>query len=221
MSAVICMESCRLMSTRARQVSIWIWPLVAIVLVAVAGQVFGLLGAIITASSALAALLFTAAELLRSRRARQSAAVVAVIGAVAVMALFALQGVMPWSRTSARPGNALDLRGHRISASNLTGDLRGARLAGADLSAVNLHGRDLAGVDAPGTSLRNANLAGASLRGADLRGADLRGACLDTADLTGAELSGAEITGATIAVPPGTLVTGTPLPAGQRAPSCG
>jgi hypothetical protein len=32
------------MSTRARQVSIWVWSLVAIVLVAVAGQVFGLLG---------------------------------------------------------------------------------------------------------------------------------------------------------------------------------
>lgn len=116
LSAVVRVGSCLSMPTRTRQVSIWIWPVVAIVLVAVAGQIFGLLGAIIAASSAGAALLFTAAELLRSRRARQGAAVAAVATTVAVMAIFALQGAVPWSRASTGTGGALDMR---VTASRL------------------------------------------------------------------------------------------------------
>ena len=57
------------------------------------------------------------------------------------------------------------------------------------------------------TALRDANLTGAQLRGADLRGADLRGAQmreadLRGADLTGADLSHADLSGALLGVEP-------------------
>lgn len=211
------------MATTARRVSIWIWPVVAIVLVAVAGQVFGLLGSIIAASCAAAALLFTAAELFRARRARRDAALLSIGCVLIVVAIFTLQGAIPWSHAAVAAGEALvDARGKRPTADDLrVPTLRGALLDGADLTGLDLGGRDLAGAEAAGTAFRDADLAGASLRGADLRGSDLTGACLDGADLTGADLTGAKVTGATVTLPAGAVVSGSPLPVGERARSCG
>jgi hypothetical protein len=210
------------MATTARRVSIWIWPVVAIVLVAVAGQVFGLLGSIIAASCAAAALLFTAAELFRARRARRDAALLSIGCVLVVLAVFTLQGAVPWSRAVAAGGGLVDARGERPTPDDLrVPTLRGALLDGADLTGLDLGGRDLAGAEAAGAAFRDADLAGASLRGADLRGSDLTGACLDGADLTGADLTGAKVTGATVTLPAGAVVSGSPLPVGERATSCG
>jgi len=211
------------MSVPVRQVSIWVWPVVAIVLVAVAGQVFGLLGALIGAGCAAAALFFSAAEVVRTRRARRLAPIGALAFVLAVIAVFVLQGALPWSRGTPAPAAdvLLNARGERLTADDLReGNLRGAQLAGADLTGLDLPNRDLDGAAAPGAMFRDADLTGASLRGVDLRGADLSGACLDRADLTGADLNGARVGGATIAIPFGTTVTGTPLPPGLLAHSC-
>jgi len=210
------------MSAALRQVSIWVWPLAAIVLVAVAGQVFGLLGALISAGCTAAALFFSAAEVVRTRRARRIAPIAAVVAVVAVVALFVLQGALPWSwEIPARDDTIFDAHGGRVTIADIGArNLRGAHLAGADLTGLDLRNRDLAGADAAGAVFRDADLTGALLPGADLRGADLTGACLDGAVLTGTELTGAQVARATVAVPAGVPVVGSPLPPGQRANSC-
>jgi len=73
----------------------------------------------------------------------------------------------------------------------MSGDLRGAFLAGEDLSY-----REMRGVDLSGADLTDAQLAGSDLSDAVLRGSRLVGARLDDARLTGADLTGADLTGA-------------------------
>ncbi len=97
---------------------------------------------------------------------------------------------MASTRTEARD-EALGtlVRGPGSGQPDLSGDLRGARLAGADLREASLAGKDLTGADLTGADLRGANLRGARLVGAQLRGARLSGAELAGAVLRGADLS--------------------------------
>ena len=221
--------------TALRRLSVWSWPAAAIVVIAVAGQVFGLLGSIIAASAACCAVLFSAVEFLdnggySSRRQdmrRRFIAVLAFTATVGVITLFTSQGAVPWSRPA--PSNTaadgpVDLRGKQVIQAQVSeDDLRGALLAGADLSALDLRSRNLDGASAPGAVLRGANLAGASLQRVDLRGADLTRACLAGADLRGAVLDGADrtgtnLTGATTANPAPPESTSTTKP--NPAPTC-
>lgn len=198
---------------------VWLGPAVAIVLVAVTGQLFGILGAVLATGAACAILFFSAAEA-SDAFSRRQAVVLTLVALLLVMAIFAWQGALSWSAgLSWAPGDQTDRRGSRISPAD-TGKLRGALLAGADLKGLDLRRQSLAGASAPGATFENADLTDASLRGADLRGADLRGACLVRADLTGADLVGARVEGAQIILPPDALVVGTPLLAGRSALGC-
>jgi hypothetical protein len=200
------------MSTPARSTSlaaVWAGPAAAIVLVAVAGQLFGVLGAAIAVGCSAAAISFSAAEALAAGHRRRAFAVTALVVLLAVMAIFAWQGAWSWSRTVARSAGAEDLRGQRVDSGQVSA-LRGALLAGADLSGLELRGASLAGIVAPGATFRDSDLTSAALRGADLRGADLRGACLVHADLAGADLTGANVDGAAVALPSGAVTIGMP-----------
>ncbi|OZM81721.1 hypothetical protein CFP66_12220 [Pseudonocardia sp. MH-G8] len=209
------------MSTPARPTAlaaVWAGPAVAIVLVAVAGQVFGVLGAVIGVGCSAAAISFSAGEALADGHRRRAFAVAALVLLLAAMTVFAWQGAWPWSRATASAVGGDDLRGQRIEPDQVT-ELRGASLAGADLAGLEMRSADLAGVAAPGATFRDTDLTAASLRGADLRGADLRGACLIDADLAGADLTGANVAGAAVAVPEGVITIGTPA-SKTSPPSC-
>lgn len=198
---------------------VWLGPAVAIVLVGVTGQLFGILGAVLATGAACATLFFSVAEA-SDAFSRRRAVVLTLVVLLLVMAIFAWQGALSWSAgLSTARGDQTDRRGSLIAPAD-AGKLRGALLAGADLKGLDLRRRSLAGASAPGATFENANLTDASLRGADLRGADLGGACLIRTDLTGADLAGAHIEGAQVTLPPGAVVIGTPLPAGGSAPGC-
>lgn len=198
---------------------VWLGPAVAIVLVGVTGQLFGILGAVLATGAACATLFFSVAEA-SDALSRRRAVVLTLVVLLLVMAMFAWQGALSWSAGlfSARRDQT-DRRGSRITPVEV-GKLRGALLSGADLKGLDLRRQSLAGASAPGATFENADLTEASLRGADLRGADLRGACLVHTDLTGADLAGARVEGAEVNLPPGVVVIGTPLPAGRNALGC-
>jgi hypothetical protein len=204
-----------------RLAAAWIGPAVAIVLVAVSGQVFGLFGAVLAASATAAATLFSAAEIADTPLRRRGSVVLAVMAVIAIMAIFAWQGALPWWRVVPRSeSSASDYRGRPVP-QNEVSRLRGALLAGADLINLDLRGQSLAGVTAPGALFTGADLSDASLRGADLRGADLRNACLLRADLAGAQLAGARVDGARFDKPPTDPTIGiAALPGAQRSGGC-
>ena len=81
------------------------------------------------------------------------------------------------------------LSSQAIDAVDLSGDLRGAHLAGMDLSGRDLCGRDLTGAD-----LSECDLSGAELRGTCLEQATLFRCNLEGADLLAAKLRGADLT---------------------------
>jgi hypothetical protein len=203
----------------ARLATVWLGPAVAIVLIGGAGQLFGILGAILTTGAACATLFFSVAEA-SDVLTRRRAALLALVVLLLVMATFAWQGALSWSAgLSPAPGDQIDRHGSRITPADVR-QLRGALIAGADLKGLDLRGQSLAGAYGPGATFANADLSHASLRGADLRGADLRGACLVGTDLAGADLTGAYVEGTQVSLPPGVTVVGTPLPIGHSATSC-
>ncbi len=210
----------------------WVWPPVCIAVVAVAGQVFGLLGSAIAAGSAVAVLALVATDLLYTGGSSKRAwVVVGFAVAVTVVMCVLWQGGAEWVRDKVDSDDAVadapvaeDARGRDFTQEQLKEfRLRGAQLAGADLTGLDLHDLEFDGADAAGASFHGADLRGASLRGADLRGADFSAACLIDVELAGAQLAGADFDAATvdprISLPAGTTV-GTPLPAGERAESC-
>jgi hypothetical protein len=176
--------------------SIWAWPAVAIVAVALTGQFLGGIGAAVAAALVIVTALVVVGLRVVDEPSRPGLVAVALcVGVVAALALVIL--VVPAVRVPRHVPP--DLRGQRVSQADVDAmELRGARLSGAQLAGLDLRDEDLAGATANGASFRRARLDGVSLRGADLRGADLTGACLRGVDLAGALLAGARIDGADV-----------------------
>lgn len=182
---------------------LWLWPPLAVALVALGGYRFGIDGALTAAGSAISALVFVAGDFLYAGHRRRALAVLAVsLGAIAVVGLMWETHVpfsrLPTATQSVGPG-PVDLRGRTITQKQVPGiDLRGAQLAGSVLNGLNLRTKQMQGADARGASFSHADLSFASLRGADLSGADFSYACLIGTDLTGAILNGADVSHATL-----------------------
>lgn len=200
---------------------LWVWPPLAIALIAVAGYSFGIAGALITAASAIAALIFVAGDLLYSGQHRRAWVVVALgIGVIILVALM-WQTKIPWTRlrVAMQTGTSgtVTSRGMRISQAQVNKlNLRGAQLSGAVLNRLVLRQKQMEGITASGASFRHTDLSFASLRGADLNGADFSYACLIGTDFTGAFLDGANVDHAILNIhtlPPSTVkkLTGVPI----------
>lgn len=182
---------------------LWVWPPLAVALIAVAGYRFGIAGAITTAASSFAALVFVAGDFLYSGHRRRAFAVLALALAVILATGLQWQAKVPWIRRAAPVPAAVpspvNLRGATLTQARAAHlDLRGAVLPGAVLNGLSLRGRHMEGIAAPGISFRSADLSFASLRGADLNGADFSYACLIGTDFSGALLDGANVSNATL-----------------------
>lgn len=213
-----------------RRWALWAWPAIVITLIALAGQLFGAVGAIVIAGQTVATLLFIAGDQLLDRRPRNWLAISAVGAGTVVVLLLLWQSHAPSLRHggehAAPPKGPVDLRGKVVTPRDLSGVvLRGALLGGADMDTLDLTHHDLTGVSAPGVSLRASDLQRVHLRGADLRGADLGGACLRYADVAGANLAGAnvagaDLTGLTVAAAMKKTLIGKPAESSEHIPSC-
>ena len=215
--------------------SLWPWPALAIAVIALAGYVFGWLGAVIAAGQAVASLLFVAGDALLDLKRRAWLAIVAVVaGAAVVLVLLWQVHALEFVRSgnSGRGGNSgqtstlADLTGRTVTQAMLNGlSLRGAVLSGSKLDHLSLTDQSLNGVVAPGSSFIGSDLRGVPMRGAEFPGANFTGACLRGADLAGAELNGANITGADVTgidLPSAVRRTliGKPAAPGTHVPSC-
>jgi hypothetical protein len=213
-----------------RRWALWLWPAIVITLIALAGHLFGVVGAIVIAGQTVATLLFVAGDQLLDRRARSWLAVSAVGVGTIVVLLLLWQSHTPSLRRGAEHAapskGPVDLRGKVVTSRGLRDVvLRGALLDGAVMEKLDLTHHDLTGVSAPGISLQESDLQQVHLQGADLRGADLAGACLRNADVAGANLTGANVTGADLtglAVPASMRKTmiGKPAESSKPIPSC-
>ncbi len=218
---------------RHRRSSAWVWPALAVTVVALAGRFFGVWGALIVAGQTVATLLFAAADdsLNRSRRSWLTLTAVGA-GMIVIAVLFwqaSSSGILPKlgaGRAKVPSSGPVNLAGRRLTQSMLNAaDLRGATLSGADFNGLLLTRLSLAGAVAPGASFVRSDLQGISLRGADLRGADFSMACLRGSDLSGAQLrgvdiAGADITDAGLSRRVRRTMTGRPAPAGTHVRSC-
>jgi Pentapeptide repeats (8 copies) len=200
---------------------LWVWPPLAIALIAVAGYKLGIAGALTTAASAIAALFFVAGDILYSGQRRRAFAILAISLGVIIVTALLWQAKVPWVRPrfamqTAAPG-PFDLRGSTVTQAQAARlNLRGALLSGAVLDGLDLRGKQMEGVSAAGASFRHADLSFASLRGADLNGADFSYACLIGTDFTGATLDGADVNHAVLNIqglPPSVVrkLTGVPI----------
>jgi Pentapeptide repeats (8 copies) len=192
--------------------SLWPWPAIAITAIALAGALFGWLGAVVVAGQTVATLLFVAGDTLleRDKRARLAVSAVVAGAAVALLMLWQLHtiGVLR-TGSSHHASRPTDLTGRIVSQAMLKRlNLRGAMLSGAQLDHLNLTSKSLNGAVAPGSSFVGSDLRRVAMRGADFPGANFTGACLRDADLAGAVLNGVTITGADI--------TGVHLPRSVR-----
>jgi hypothetical protein len=208
---------------------LWPWPPVAVTAIALAGFLFGWLGAVVVAGQTVATLLFVAGDTLLEHGKRAWLAVSAVGAGAAVVLVLLWQihtiGSLR-SRSFGQTNGPTDLVGRTVTQAMLKGlNLRGAMLSGAKLDNLSLTSKSLNGVVAPGSSFIKSNLRGVPMRGAELPGANFSGACLRHADLAGAQLDGANITGADITgidLPPRIMKTlvGRPARRGTHVPSC-
>lgn len=182
--------------------SLWFWPMLAIALVGAAGTLFGPIGALLGAESAVGVVAAAAIVFL----SRDRWLTFGLAGALTV-SLVMLAGSI-WLNESR--GNHRQVASAPVMPTALAspvrwpwrqitqamadeGDFRGADLDGADLNGLQLSRKNLDGAEANGASFR-----GAQLQNADLRGASLRGACMAGANLTDADLAGADFTGADV-----------------------
>jgi Pentapeptide repeats (8 copies) len=209
--------------------SVWPWPALAVAAIALAGYLFGLLGAVVVAGQTVATLLFVAGDSLLDLKKRTWLTVSAVAVGVAVVAVLFWQAHaigLVRSRSSGQTGGPADLVGRTVTQAMLKGlNLRGAMLSGTKLDHLSLTSKSLNGAVAPGSSFIGSNLQRVPMRGAELPGANFSAACLRHTDLAGAELNGANITGADITgidLPPSIMKTlvGKPAPSGTRVQSC-
>lgn len=216
--------------------SLWPWPALAIAVIALAGYVFGWLGAVVVAGQAVASLLFVAGDTLLDLKKRSWLAVSAVVTGAAVVLVLLWQAHALEFAKSGNPGQSgnfgqastltTDLAGRTITQAMLKGlNLRGAVLSGTRLDHLSLTAQSLNGAVAPGSSFIGSDLRGVPMRGAEFPGANFTGACLRGADLAGAELNGANIAGADITgidLPSAVRQTliGKPASPGAHVPSC-
>lgn len=172
---------------------LWAWPVLGVVLVAVAGQQYGRGGALLVAGVGAACFVLVGSQLLFGGQVRLYASGAAFCAGVVVVVLALVQPVAE----PGEPNTAGELPARPANQDLLARPtLAGVDLGGADLRGFTLSGESLDGADLAGANLRGATLSGASMRGADLRGADLRESCLERVDLRGALLDGVLATGA-------------------------
>jgi hypothetical protein len=207
--------------------SVWPWPPIAVTAIALAGYLFGWLGAIVVAGQTVATLLFVTGDSLVKKRTWLATSAVGVGAALVLVLLWQIHAIGPVrGKNTGQTSGPVDLAGHTVTQAMLKLlDLRGATLSGATLDHLVLTGKSLNGAVAPGSSFIGSNLGGVPMRGAELSGANFIGACLQGADLAGAELNGADIAGADITgldLPASVMNTlvGKPAPSGARVSSC-
>lgn len=228
---------------RRRDRWLWLWPVVAVVAMAWAGELFGPFGALLAG----AAMIGTLAFLLGGNVFTDDIRLVVSVAIGGVILLVVYGHAQGWPAFTGHPAESAASQTSAAAPVSTQNVRAGARLPGADLDDLSMPFADLSGLTAEGAALRRAtldgadltnatlrgadlqlahlrraDLRGADLRGADLRGADLRDACLQGADLSGARLSGADAAGAATAGVVGAATVGVrnwPRP-GQNA-SCG
>jgi len=180
---------------RRRDQSLWIWPVVALAVIALAGQLRDATAALLSAVVLVATLVLFIGDTLHLwfRLAVLGVSIVLV----ATLVTSQVSGFDRLFRPHVGDDGRMDLRGQQISADQVSNlDFQRARLSGAVLDNLSLVSKDFTKVIANGTSFRGADLTNTTWLGADLRGADFRGACLVEADFTGARLDGIDATGA-------------------------
>jgi hypothetical protein len=185
---------------------LWFWPVPAIVIVAVTGEVAGWLAA---AGAATALLVAAGVMISRLSESWRLLLIVFAMGLAALAGFVVKEHVTKGAHDPSAPRPRVQsTRGWRPTEHELRhlDDLRGAVLSGVNSAGIVLNGRVLQGANAEGADLRGASLRGARLGGVrfvatDLRGAELhiaclRGAALSRARLNGADFSGADLRGA-------------------------
>lgn len=203
-----------------RAMSPWIWPPLAVALVAVGGYSFGALGVLLAAGSGAAVLVLVADQVFtRSDGARWVAVAATAAGVVVVVLVLWRSG--PDNQEAPDAVSTSSSREESDRHQLLQMVQPGARIPGVNLQGLDLSSRRLDGLFAAGATLVDVDLSGSSLRGADLRGADLTGACLLGTDLAGADLAGARVTNASLDENfPVSGSVGEPLPLGRIAGGC-
>jgi Pentapeptide repeats (8 copies) len=209
--------------------SVWPWPALAVTAIALAGYLFGWLGAVVVAGQTVATLLFVAGDSLLDSKKRTWLTVSAVAAGSVVVIILLWQahaiGLLR-SRTAGEARGSANLVGRTLTQTMVEGlNLRGAMLSGAELDHLSLVGKSLNGAIAPGSSFIGTNLQRVPMRGGEFPGANFSGACLRDADLAGAELDGANVAGADITgtgLPHKVVKTlvGKPAPSGTHVRSC-
>jgi hypothetical protein len=207
--------------SRRRDGILWMWPVVAVVIMAAAGAAKGPFGSLLACVALTATIVSFVGFAVLSPRFLVGVLIACLlaIGAIVTGHELGVRALTDRPNTATAspaspPGYA---HSPRITTEMIrSGSARGAFIPGAVFDGDNVPGADLVGIVAPGALMRNTtldgghlnganlegarmrhvHLAGADLRGADLRGADLRGADLRDADLRDACLIGADLTGA-------------------------
>lgn len=210
---------------RARDQSLWIWPVVALTVIALAGQLWGATAALLSAVVLVATLVLFIGDTLHLwfRLAVLGGSVVLV----AALVTSQVSGFGQLFRSHVGDDGRTDLRGRQVPADQVDDlDFQRARLSGAVLDDLSLISKDFTKVIANGASFRGADLTNTTWLGADLRGVDFRGACLVKANFTGARLDGIDATGADtsgVILPPQAMTNSlwpTAVPA-TSVPACG
>lgn len=182
---------------RRRDQLLWLWPVGAVAVMAVAGHLLGAFGVLLSAIVVAATLVLLIGDEAVSLRSRIWITALAVVLAAGIVT--GRYGGLDILAPQPVPAKPLDLRGKLVDADDIRGrSLRDAELAGAVLDGLDLRGHDLTGAKARGASFRRAVLDDVPLVRADLHGADFTDACLAKADLTGAQLGGVIASGADV-----------------------
>jgi Pentapeptide repeats (8 copies) len=184
---------------------LWLWPPIAIGLIAFAGQLFGTFAALLTATETVGAALYAAIACVKepARRAIAGAlsitlCTVLIVAGIAFIRTARHVGTQQ-PTAPAIPKQVVDFRGRTIKSAMLANlDFRGADLRGARLDKLDLRGKTFDGADAPGASFRGSQLEGVSMRGINLSGAQMQGSCLRHVDFSGADLNSVDVKGAEI-----------------------
>jgi hypothetical protein len=227
--AVMSREDGNLVSVppRRRDQLLWLWPVGVLLLMVLAGRVWGPIGTLVTAATAIGTLALFIGDVVFGLAVRVCIASLAVL-LVAAALIGHKQSWIPIrsSRLAAAAPHpsasegVINLSGKRVTLSDLKGkNLKGALMAGADLSGLDLYGMNLNGIVAPGASFQHAILDRASLIGADLRGANLSDSCMHGAVLEGAQLAGANAAHAdvtNVAVSPAAIKSAAVWPRTRR-----
>ena len=209
--------------------SVWPLPAIAVTAIALAGYLFGWLGAVIVAGQTAATLLFVAGDSLLDRKKRTSLAVLAVAAGTAVVLALLWQAHAVrlagqpkfWSNERAvkpgRPHYYPDAAAE--SQPSRRGVLGAARWTTSPSAARASTARSPLAARSSEVTCREFRCAAQNSRGKISAGRASVGG-LAGAELNGANIAGADITG--IDLPPSVMKTlvGKPAPSGTHVPSC-